>query len=316
MVPVFNEREVLSQFFSRLSAVLASQPERFELLFVDDGSTDGTQAELDELRGQDESVGIIELSRNFGKEVALTAGIDHASGDAVVLIDADLQEPPELIPELINQWNAGYDVVYAQRQDRLGDPWLKRVSARVFYRVMQRFGQVRLPADAGDFRLMSRRALDSLSTLRESHRFMKGLFAWIGYPQVAVPYVRQPRFAGNTKWNYWSLWNLSIEGFTSFSITPLKAATYLGFATALLAFLAGSWIIFKTLAFGEPVRGYPTIMVTVLFLGGIQLTALGVIGEYLGRTFNETKRRPLYFTSKIVGPRDVSLVPGRDHGEG
>jgi glycosyltransferase involved in cell wall biosynthesis len=245
-------------------------------------------------------VAVIDLSRNFGKEIAMTAGLDHARGDAVVVIDADLQDPPELIPELVRRWGEGFDVVYARRTARDGETFVKKATAKLFYRAIQFLSRVKIPADTGDFRLLSRRAVEALKLLRERHRFMKGLFAWIGYPQVAVYYHRDPRFAGKTKWNYWHLWNFALEGITSFSIGPLKIATYVGLLTAFASFIAAGVITYKTIVYGDPVRGYPSLMVVMLFLGGVQLMSLGMIGEYLGRMFNETKRRPLYLVNRFV----------------
>lgn len=295
VVPAFNEQEVLEEFHAHLLAVLDPLDFDLDIIYINDGSNDETYHILEQLKQQDSRVGIINLSRNFGKEAALTAGINHACGDAVVVIDADLQDPPELIVEFIRVWQQdAADVVYGQRSARGGETWFKRFTASVFYRLMQRIGKVRIPRDTGDFRLMDRRAVDALKQLPEHHRFMKGLFAWIGFKQVAVPYRRDARYAGETKWNYWQLWNLAIEGFTSYSVTPLKVATYIGVVIALVAFLYGVYIISKTLIYGDPVAGYPSLVVIVLFLGGIQLLFIGIIGEYLGRVFNETKRRPLY----------------------
>jgi len=265
-----------------------------EIMYVNDGSDDGRLNQMHQIKAEDGRVAMIDLSRNFGKEIAMTAGFDHAHGDAVVVIDADLQDPPELIPEMIEHWQSGYDVVYAQRISRAGESVFKKTTAHVFYRLMQKLSRVKIPADAGDFRLLSRRAVDALSGLREQHRFMKGLFAWIGYPQKAIQYERDARYGGETKWNYIGLWNFAIEGITSFSTIPLKVATYVGMLTALGAFLFGMFIVLQTVFYGNPVAGYPSLLVVVLFLGGIQLMALGVIGEYLGRMFDETKGRPLY----------------------
>jgi glycosyltransferase involved in cell wall biosynthesis len=297
VVPAYNEEDVITEFHRRLIAVAETQPFAVEIVYIDDGSTDNTSVLMDDMAGADERVTVLELSRNFGKEIALTAGLDHAAGDAVIVIDADLQDPPELIPDLVSKWQEGYEVVYAQRVRRDGETWLKRWTASRFYQIIQHMGRVSIPKDTGDFRLMSRKALDALLQLREQHRFMKGLFAWIGLPQVALPYVRDPRFAGETKWNYWKLWNFALEGITSFTVAPLKLASYIGLITAVGAFGYGLVIIIKTLMMGVDTPGYASLMVVVLFLGGIQLMALGVIGEYLGRTFNEVKRRPLY----IVG---------------
>ncbi len=294
VVPAYNEEEVLSEFHKRLTTVLDNLPICSEIIYINDGSSDGSLGIIHTLKINDDRVGIVNLSRNFGKVIAMTAGIDHAKGDAVVVIDADLQDPPELIPELFDHWLEGYDVVYGKRTDRHGETWLKKFTSFAFYRVIQRLSRVHIPEDTGDFRLLSRRAVDALRKLRERHRFMKGLFAWIGYPQKAVLYKRDPRFAGKTKWDYWRLWDFALEGITSFSTSPLKMASYIGLITAAGSFLFAMIIIYKTLFFGEPVRGYPSLMVVVLFLGGIQLISLGIIGEYLARVFGETKGRPLY----------------------
>ena len=294
IVPVYNEEEVLPEFHRRLAGVLDGLAMKSEIIYVNDGSVDGSVNQMRKLKAEDGRVAMIDLSRNFGKEIAMTAGLDHSHGDAVVVIDADLQDPPELIPDMIEHWQSGYDVVYAQRTSRAGESAFKKTTAHVFYRVMQQLSRVSIPPDAGDFRLLSRRAVDALSGLREQHRFMKGLFAWIGYPQKAIPYERDARYDGKTKWSYVSLWNFAIEGITSFSTLPLKVATYLGVLTAFSAFIFGMFIVVKTIFFGNPVPGYPSLLVVVLFLGGIQLMALGVIGEYLGRMFDETKGRPLY----------------------
>jgi len=297
VVPAYNEEEVLSEFHRRLCDVLDKLSISSEILYINDGSNDKTLEVLNTL--QDSRVAIIDLSRNFGKEIAMTAGLDHAKGEAVVVIDADLQDPPELIPKFIEKWQEGYDVVYAQRTARDGETFIKKATAKLFYRFIQGVSRVKIPEDTGDYRLLSRRAVESLKQLRETHRFMKGLFAWIGYPQIAVSYHRDPRFAGSTKWNYWHLWNFAIEGITSFTINPLKIASYLGLATSIVSFTYILFVIYKTLVFGEPVQGYPSLMIVVLFLGGVQLMSLGVIGEYLGRMFNETKHRPLYLINSF-----------------
>lgn len=304
VVPVFNEEEVLPEFHRRLASVLDKLSAQSEIIYVNDGSIDGSLHEIRRLKTEDARIAIVDLSRNFGKEIAMTAGFDHAHGDAVVVIDADLQDPPELIPEMIKHWQGGYDVVYAQRTSRAGESAFKKTTAHLFYRLMQKLSRVDIPRDAGDFRLLSRRAVDALAGLREQHRFMKGLFAWIGYPQKAIPYQRDSRHDGKTKWSYIGLWNFAIEGITSFSTVPLKAATYLGVLTAFGAFLFGMFIVLQTLFYGNPVPGYPSLLVVVLFLGGIQLMALGVIGEYLGRMFDETKGRPLYLINGYEEARD------------
>jgi len=302
VVPAFNEQEVLPAFHERLSNVLDSLLLTVEILYVNDGSQDGTLEVMKILRAHDERVAILDLSRNFGKEIAMTAGLDHAKGQAVIVIDADLQDPPELIHEMVKHWQQGWDVVYAQRVERRGETLLKKLTAHWFYRLMQRVGRVRIPENVGDFRLLSRRAVDALLQLREQHRFMKGLFTWIGFPQIGVPYHRDPRFAGRSTWDYWRLWNFALDGITSFTTTPLKWATYLGLLTAFASFLYGAVIIMQKLLYGNPVKGYPSLMVVVLFLGGVQLVFLGIIGEYLSRMFDETKGRPLYFVSSFEPP--------------
>lgn len=303
VVPAYNEQEVITSFHERVSAVISQLPFAWEIIYVNDGSRDNTLEILKEIHAQDERICIVDLSRNFGKEIALSAGLAHAQGDAIIVIDADLQDPPELFPELIKQWQNGYDVVYARRTHREGESLLKRLTAALFYRVMRNVGSVQLPEDTGDFRLLSRRAVNALNTFKEQHRFMKGLFAWIGFKQKAVHYERDPRFAGKTKWNYWKLWNFAIDGITSFTIAPLKFATYIGMLTSLLAFVYGAYMVVKTLLFGNPVPGYPSLIVIVLFLGGMQLMAIGVLGEYIGRIFTETKQRPLYFVNEVLTSR-------------
>lgn len=315
VVPAYNEEEVLPEFHRRLAAVMEGLGLPWEVVYVNDGSRDGTLAVLLSLRERDPHVSVVNLSRNFGKEIALTAGLDHARGSAaVIVIDADLQDPPEVIPELVRTWREGYDVVYAQRRARAGETWLKRATAAAFYRIMERLGgRVKLPRDTGDFRLMSRRATDALLTLREQHRFMKGLFAWIGFPSKAVLYDRAPRAAGTTKWNYWKLWNLSLEGITSFTVAPLKVATYLGLVCAIGSLGYGTFMVVRTLLFGNPVPGYPSLITVMLFLGGVQLVTLGIIGEYLGRVFNETKGRPLYIVERHLPSRAPSTAAADEH---
>lgn len=309
VVPCYNEAEVLPLLHARLMDALAAIDADVRVLFVDDGSTDGTGEALLALAAADARIGALLLSRNFGKEAALTAGLDHAEGDAVVVLDADLQDPPELIATFWARFREGHDVVYGVRRSRAGESWLKRATAAAFYRTIGRLSRTPVPADTGDFRLMSRRALDALKALRERHRFMKGLFGWVGFRQVGVPYDRAPRAAGATKWNYWKLWNFALEGITSFSAAPLKIATYVGVLTALAAFGFGAWIVFKTLVWGDPVAGYPSLMTVVLFLGGIQLIALGLIGEYLGRLYEESKQRPLYLVERVLPPREGGESP-------
>lgn len=309
VVAAFNEEDALPVLQSRLAAVLDGMDLDAQVLYVDDGSRDRSWQVMQELAARDPRVQLLRLSRNFGKELALTAGLDRVDSDAAVVLDADGQDPPELIPQLVARWQAGFDVVYGTRTSRAGESWLKRTTASTFYRLMGRMSDTGIPADTGDFRLMSRRVLVALRGLRERQRFMKGLFAWVGYPQVAFPYERHPRLAGRSKFSYWRLWNFALEGITGFSTAPLRVATYAGLATALLAFAYGSWIIAKTLLWGDPVQGWPTTMAVILFLGGVQLMALGTIGEYLGRLYIEAKQRPLYLVQDWR-PGDASSAPG------
>ena len=302
VVPAFNEAPGLADFHRRLTAVLDALDLQSRVIYVDDGSSDGTFAVMAGLAAADARVEALRLSRNFGKEIALTAGLDASDADAVMLIDADLQDPPELIPDFIAAWRDGHDNVYGSRMARDGDSWMKRTTAAAFYRVMARLSATPIPPDTGDFRLLSRRAVDGLRQLREHHRFMKGLFAWVGYSQYRLDYRRDPRHSGKSKFNYWKLWNLALEGITSFSTVPLRIATYVGLLTAAGAFAFGLWTLMKTWLWGDPVAGYPSLMSVILFLGGVQLVALGIIGEYLGRLFDEAKRRPLYLLQDRVGP--------------
>jgi glycosyltransferase involved in cell wall biosynthesis len=312
VIAAYNEAEALPAMHARLSAVLDSLAMRSRVLYVDDGSRDATWAVLQDIAARDPRVGLLRLSRNFGKELALTAGLDRVDADAVVVLDADGQDPPELLPEFIQRWREGHDVVFGTRSSRLGESWLKQRTARAFYRVMNRLSDIDIPADTGDFRLMSRRVVDSLRGLRERQRFMKGLFAWVGFPQVSIAYERQPRIAGKTKFNYWRLWNFALEGITGFSTAPLRVATYVGLGTALVSFCYGAWIVARTLLWGDPVQGWPTMMVVVLFLGGVQLMALGVIGEYLGRMYLEAKQRPLYLVREWMPGTKGASGPQQD----
>jgi glycosyltransferase involved in cell wall biosynthesis len=300
-----NEAKVIGELHRRLQRVMDAVGESWEVIYVNDGSSDTTLREIEALQASDSHVSVVNLSRNFGKEIATTAGLDHAVGTAVIVMDGDLQDPPEVIPSLIAAWRSGADMVCAQRRRRDGDTWLKKSTAAMFYRLMRRLGDVPLPPNVGDFRLMSRRVVDAVLQLREHHRFMKGLFAWVGFPTVIVLYDREPRGGGTTKWSFWKLWNLAIEGITSFSVGPLKLATYLGLATAGFAAVFAAQLVARTLLFGNPVAGYPSLMAVVLFLGGVQLITLGIIGEYLARVFNETKQRPLYLVERYVPSRDA-----------
>ena len=302
VIAAYNEAEALPAMHARLSRVLDAMGLPAQVVYVDDGSRDATWQVLGAIAAGDPRVRLLRLSRNFGKELALTAGLDHVDADAVVVLDADGQDPPELLPEFVARWREGHDVVYGTRASRDGESWLKRATASAFYRTINRVSNTGIPADTGDFRLMSRRVVESLRGLRERQRFMKGLFAWVGFPNTSIAYRREARIAGRSKFNYWRLWNFALEGITGFSTAPLRVATYVGLGTALLAFGYGMWIIAKTLAWGDPVQGWPTMMAVVLFLGGVQLMALGVIGGYLGRLYLEAKQRPLYLVQERREP--------------
>lgn len=295
IIPVYNEYEVLKSFHARLNASLTSIYKPVEILYINDGSQDGSEEIIWQLKKEDSRIAYLGLSRNFGKEIAITAGLNYAQGELVIIMDADLQHPPELIPQFIQVANKGYDIVYARPINRQVESWVKRKLTNLFYKSINSVAKIYIPSHASDFRLLSRRAVEALKKIKEQHRFMKGLFAWVGYPQKSIEYKMDVRFAGKSKWSYLKLWNFAIEGLTSFTIMPLKLSSYLGLFTAFIAFIYGIIIISKTILFGDPARGYPSLMVIILFLGSIQLFALGIIGEYLGRTFNETKNRPLYF---------------------
>jgi len=294
VIPCYNEEANLATLYERLRAVLDGTGLSWEIVCVNDGSRDRTLPLLVDLHRRDPRLRVFDLSRNFGKEAALTAGLDQARGQAVIPIDADLQDPPEVIPDLIAKWRDGFEVVNAARAGRDGEGWIKRATAHLFYRVMNGLSDIPIPPDTGDFRLLSRPALDALRRMPERRRFMKGMFVWVGFRTATVAYRRAGRHAGQTSWNYWRLWNFAIEGITSFSQVPLKLASYTGLLTACLSLLYGLFLLIRTLLFSNPVSGYPSIMVAILFLGGMQLIALGMIGEYIGRVYEETKNRPVY----------------------
>ncbi len=310
VVPCYNEAANIRALYERICAVMAACPETWECICVNDGSRDETLGALTALQDKDPRVRVIDLSRNFGKEAALTAGLDHARGAAAIPLDADLQDPPELIPELVAHWRAGYDVVNAVRLSREGESLVKRASAHAFYRIFNRISKVPIPEDTGDFRLLSRPVLDALRQLPERRRFMKGLFAWVGFRTTSVSYHRAPRQAGHTTWNYVRLWRFAMDGILSFSDAPLRVASYLGLAVSLLSFLYALNLLVQTLLFGNPVKGYPSLMVALLFLGGVQLMALGVIGEYLGRVYDESKGRPVYIIRHpLEADRRIAELP-------
>lgn len=315
IVPVYNERDVLPLFLQRLQAVVARLPFGVEVLFVDDGSKDGSADYLIEQAMSDTSLRIARLSRNFGKEAAVSAGIDLARGEALIIIDADLQDPPEEIPRMVAAWKAGADVVCMRRSDRPGETRFKKFSAHLFYRVLNRISRFEIPEDTGDFRLMSRKATDALKQLPERQRYMKGLFAWVGFPTIVLTYAREARAAGATKWSYAALFGLAFEGITSFSIAPLRWATLLGLVSAVSGLLFGLVIVLKTLLWGDPVQGYPSLMAVMTFLGGVQLLGIGLLGEYVGKTYFESKQRPLYLIRDVIenrnGVENVSRQRGR-----
>jgi len=314
VVPFLNEEECIPALIRELHRSLSSLGIPFELVLVDDGSKDRSaetaKIELRKLRQVKATV--ISLSRNFGKEAALTAGLEASHGDIVVPLDADLQDPPDLIEEMVHQWREGYDVVYAVRRQREGESKAKRFTAYSFYRLMGRLSKIGIPADTGDFRLMDRSVVDALLRLPERSRFMKGLFAWVGYKQTAIYYDRAPRKQGKTSWDYWRLWNFAIDGVTSFSRIPLQVWSYAGLAIAILSLGYGAWMVLRTVLFGVDLPGYASLMTAVMFLGGIQLVGLGVVGEYVGRIFEEVKRRPLYLVRDTWSSDSLRRVDTRD----
>lgn len=299
LIPAYNEEEVLGKLYDRLDKLGREITKyRLEFLFVNDGSHDRTMEIIKEYRAKDSRVSYVSLSRNFGKEVGMIAGLDHANGDAVVIIDADLQDPPELIPQMIKHWEEGYDDVYARRSSRAGETWIKKATSKLYYKLLQRSTRIPIQPDTGDFRLLDKRCVTALRQIRESQRNAKGMFSWIGFKKKEIVYTRDPRAAGQTKWSYPKLINLAIDGLTSFTTAPLRLASIVGVGVSAFAFVYIVVIVIKTLIFGADVAGYPSIMAAILFLGGVQLLSLGIIGEYIARIFNETKQRPLYFVEE------------------
>lgn len=305
VVPVLNEVQTVGLFIERLTDVFKHRSDvMLEIVFVNDGSTDGTLERLLELLEADPRLKLVDLSRNFGKEAALSAGLQFATGDVVVPIDVDLQDPPELILDMLDAWKEGFEVVLARRMNRDSDSWAKRVSAGWFYKLHNKISQPKLPENVGDFRLMDRCVVDALSELPESRRFMKGLFAWVGFKTTTIDYVRTERVAGSTKFSGWKLWNLALEGMTSFSTDPLRVWTYIGTAVSLTSFMFALFIVIRVLFYGVDVPGFASLMVAITLLGGLQLVGIGVIGEYLGRTYIESKRRPVYIVRRIYEAKD------------
>ncbi|MGV6857716.1 MAG: glycosyltransferase family 2 protein [bacterium] len=292
VIPMYNESEVLGTLFQRLESILQPLSLECEVLLVDDGSTDNTWLEINHYQPRAFDLHCIELSRNFGKEAALTSGLQNVNADAVIILDADCQDPPELIPDMLEAWRNGAEVVNMKRRTRQGEGWLKRKSASLYYRILDALSDTHIPANVGDFRLLSRRVVDEINRLSERNRYMKGILAWPGFNQITLEYDREPRTEGNSKWNYSQLLLLAISGITAFSNKPLRLASLVGLGIASSAFIYGLWVVIKTLIVGEPVPGYPSLMVVMLFIGGIQLITIGILGEYVGRIFTEVKGRP------------------------
>lgn len=301
MVPVYNEADNLAPLVERLRPILDTHAASWEIVCVDDGSRDGTLAALRALNAQDSRINAISFSRNFGKEVAIAAGLDHANGDAVVIMDADLQHPPEVIPAFLAKWREGFLNVYAQRTDRDGEGRLKRNFAKAFYKLFASFGETELPEGAGDFRLLDRRVVEALRALPERARFSKGLYAWVGFPATGIPFEVGARAHGESKFRFSKLFSFAFDGLSSFSTVPLKIATWLGVLIAIIATLTGLYFMVRTLLFGTDLPGFPSLIVSIMFFSGIQLISLGMIGEYVGRIFAEVKRRPLYLVGERVG---------------
>jgi glycosyltransferase involved in cell wall biosynthesis len=304
IIPVHNEAESLDICYKRVTDVLKNIDLNYEILFVDDGSTDGSDLFLRKFALEDEQIRVVFLSRNFGKEAALSAGIDHVLGDYTIILDADLQDPPELIPEMLKvQEEKGVDVVLMRRKHREGESHLKKQTAKWFYKILNKLSSFDIPEDIGDFRLMNKKAVDAMRKLSERNRYTKGLFAWIGMETYTLEYRRDSRVAGVAKQNYLKLFELAFEGISSFSIQPLRFSIYFGVLTAFLGFVFGFYIIFKTLLFGENVPGYPSLVAVITFLGGVQLIGIGILGEYIGKTYVETKNRPIYLVKELVSKK-------------
>jgi glycosyltransferase involved in cell wall biosynthesis len=310
--PFYNEGGAVPLFFARVLPVLEGLGLPFEIVCVNDGSNDATLEELLRAREADPRIVVVDLSRNFGKEAALTAAIDHARGDAVIPIDADLQDPPELIAQMVSKWQEGYEVVAARRANRDSDAPLKRLTACWFYRLHNSIAEIEVPANVGDFRLMDRRVVQALKQLPERRRYMKGLFAWVGFRTAVVEYTRSARASGEAKLSGWRLWSLALEGITSFSTLPLRLWSYVGTAIASVAFLYGSFIVLRTLILGRDVPGYASLLTVILFLGGVQLIGIGILGEYIGRIYSETKQRPVYVVRDVFGGSHESRAVSGD----
>ncbi len=307
IIPAYNEEESLPLLYERLEKLMNEiKNYEIEVLFINDGSKDKTIQIIKELRQKDKRISYVDFSRNFGKEIAMLAGLDYATGDAVIFMDADLQDPPELIPELIKYWEQGYDDVYARRSSRKGETWLKKFTSKMYYRVLQSLTRVEIQKDTGDFRLLDRRCVNALKKLRESQRCSKSMFSWIGYKKKEVMYERDPRIAGKTKWNYRKLIDLAIDGITSFTTSPLRISTYLSIPTFLALFVYFIYVIVKCCVLNVAIQAYQAIILLILFFAGVQILLFGIVGEYLGRIFNETKNRPLYFVNEYNDVKEMN----------
>ena len=307
IIPAYNEEESLPILYERLSKLMGNMKSyEFEILFINDGSKDKTIEIIKSMREKDNRICYVDFARNFGKEIAMIAGLDYAIGDCVIFMDADLQDPPELIPELVKYWEEGYDDVYAKRRSRKGETWLKKFTSKMYYRVLQHVTKVEIQEDTGDFRLLDRRCVNALKKLRESQRNTKSMFSWIGYKKKEVFYDRDPRIAGRTKWNYKKLIDLAIDGITSFTTSPLRVSTYLAIPTFLMLFVYFIYVIIKSITIQEPIQAFQAIILLILFFAGVHIMLFGIVGEYLGRIFNESKGRPLYFVDEYNGKKEMN----------
>ena len=307
LVPAYNEEESLPFLYERVSKIMNEVKDyEFELLFVNDGSKDNTLNEIKKLREQDKRVCYVDFSRNFGKEIGMIAGLDYATGDCVIIMDADLQDPPELIPEMIKLWEQGYDDVYAKRRSRAGETWLKKFTSKMYYRVLQSLTKVEIQKDTGDFRLLDRRCVNALKKMRETGRCSKSMFSWIGYNKKKIMYDRDPRIAGKTKWNYKKLVDLAIDGITSFTTSPLRISTFLSIPTFLALFIYFIYVIVKACVTHTAIQAFQAIILLILFFSGVQIILIGIMGEYLGRIFNESKHRPLYLVNEYNGEKEMN----------
>lgn len=307
LIPAYNEQEALPFLYERVSKIMNEMNNyEFELLFVNDGSKDNTIKEIKELREKDSRISYVDFSRNFGKEIAMIAGLDYATGDCVIIMDADLQDPPELIPQMVELWEQGYDDVYAKRKSRAGETWLKKFTSKMYYRVLQSLTKVEIQKDTGDFRLLDKRCVNALKKMRETGRCSKSMFSWIGYNKKEILYDRDPRIAGKTKWNYKKLIDLAIDGITSFTTSPLRISTYLSIPTFLALFVYFIYVIVKAVVTHTAIQAFQAIILLILFFSGVQIILIGIMGEYLGRIFNESKNRPLYLVNEYNGEKEMN----------